>query len=484
MNGRCLLLALLTPACATTALIDQRPPNVVVIFTDDQGWQDVGVFGAEGFETPHLDRMAAEGVRFTDFYTAQPVCSASRAALLTGCYSNRIGIKGAFGPYDRRGLDADEVTLAELCRSKGYTTAIFGKWHLGHLPPFLPSRHGFDTFYGTPYSNDMWPQHPNYGKFPEETTDRKRGFPPLPILEDDGVADPEVTAEDQARFTTTFTDRAVAFIAANKADPFFLYVAHPMPHIPLFVSEEYEGTTEHGLYGDVIAEIDASVGRILDALEQHDIDDRTLVIFTSDNGPWLSYGDHGGSAGGLREGKGTTFEGGVRVPCVMRWPGRIPAGHVSSEPAMTIDVLPTVAGLIDAPLPEHPIDGRDIWPLISGVPNATSPQRAYYFYYDNGCLQALRAGRWKLHFPHGYRTMEGRSPGRDGSPGSYDYSRKTGLELYDLVADRGEIEDVAASHPEVVARLQALGDEMRRELGDRSTGVEGVGVRPCGRALE
>jgi arylsulfatase A len=457
------------------------PPNIVIIFTDDQGYADVGVYGAEAFATPNLDRMAAEGMRFTDFYVAQPVCSASRMALLTGCYPNRVGIAGALGPRATHGINEQEVTLAELCRSRGYATAIYGKWHLGHLPPFLPPRHGFDEYYGTPYSNDMWPLHPDYVNLPSDAEKRKRGYPDLPIYENDRIVDPQVTADDQKQFTRSLTERAVAFIDAHADAPFFLYVAHPMPHVPLYTSDEFAGVSGAGIYGDVISEIDWSTGRILDALARHGLDDRTLVIFTSDNGPWLSYGDHAGSAGPLREGKGTTFEGGVRVPCLMRWPGAVPAGRVCREPLMTIDIFPTVAALIGADLPEHTIDGRDASALILGRPGARSPQEAYFFYYHDNHLEAMRCGRWKLHFPHGYRSMEGREPGSGGTPGTYDYERKTGLELYDLEADIGETTDVAADHPDVVARLVALADAMRADLGDKLTGVEASGARPAGR---
>ena len=469
----------------------QRLPNVVIIFTDDQGYSDVGVFGAQGFKTPNLDRMAAQGMRFTSFYVAQPVCSASRAALLTGCYPNRIGISGALGPRAKHGLNTNEITIAEICKSKGYATAAFGKWHLGHLPQFLPPRHGFDEYYGPPYSNDMWPLHPAYVDLPAGTAKRKRGFPNLPLIEGDKIADSEVTGEDQARFTTVFTERAVSFIERNRARPFFLYLAHPMPHVPLFVSDKHKGASEQGLYGDVISEIDWSVGQILKALKKTDADkvnydlfkneleDNTLVIFTSDNGPWLSYGNRGGSCRPLREGKGTTWEGGVREPCIMRWPGRIPAGSVCDEPVMTIDILPTVAGLIGADLPKHKIDGLDIWPLMAGEPGAKSPHEVLYFYYKQNDLEALRSGKWKLILPHTYRSLTGK-PGKDGKPAGYTQV-KSGLELYDLKNDISEKHDVAEQHPDVVKRLQALAEKVREDLGDRLTKRKGKNRRPAGR---
>jgi arylsulfatase A-like enzyme len=407
------------------------------------------------------------------------VCSASRASLLTGCYANRVGVSGALGPHAKVGIHERETTLAELCKSRGYATAIFGKWHLGHRPPFLPTRHGFDEFCGTPYSNDMWPLHPDLVKLPPDAAERKRRYPDLPLYEGEAIANPKITGTDQAQFTTLFTRRAVDFIERNRARPFFLYLPHPMPHVPLFVSDKFEGQSEQGLYGDVISEIDGSVGQILAALKRCGVDDNTLVIFTSDNGPWLSYGNHAGSSGPLREGKGTTWEGGVRVPCIARWPGRIPAGTVCDEPAMTIDFLPTVAGLIGAPLPKLKIDGRDIWPLMSGVPGAKSPHEVLYFYYHNNHLEALRSGQWKLVFPHKYRSLTGQ-PGADGFPSGYTHPT-CGLELYDLSTDVGERHDLAKDHPEVVARLERLAEAARADLGDALTEREGRGRREIGR---
>jgi arylsulfatase A len=442
----------------------ERPPNVVLVFADDLGYGDLGCYGAKGYTTPNLDRVAKEGVRFTDFYAAQAVCSASRAALLTGCYPNRVGILGALGPAAKIGIHKDEKTIADVLKPKGYATAAFGKWHLGHHPQFLPTRHGFDEYYGLPYSNDMWPKHPT-AKFPD-----------LPLIDGEKTV---ALNPDQTHLTTAYTDRAVKFIASNKDRPFFLYVAHSMPHVPLFVSDKFKGKSERGVFGDVLMEIDWSVGQILDALKANGLDEKTLVIFTSDNGPWLSYGDHAGSAGPLREGKGTAWDGGVRVPCVMRWPSRIPAGTVCREPAMTIDVLPTLAKLAGADLPKHPIDGRDISALVSGRAGAKSPHEALYFYWDRH-LQAVRSGKWKLHFPHPYRTMAGQAAGRGGQPGKYAEARTVSA-LYDLEADVGEQTDVAAKHPEVVERLKVLADGAREELGDSATKQVGRGVRPAGK---
>ncbi|MBN2288144.1 MAG: sulfatase [Candidatus Glassbacteria bacterium] len=446
--------------------VPQRKPNFVIIFCDDQGYADVGCFGARGFETPNLDRMAEQGIRFTDFHASTAVCSASRASLLTGCYPERVGILGALFPQSETGLSSDELTIAEMLKEQGYATAAFGKWHLGDAPPFLPTRHGFDEYFGLPYSNDMWPHHPTIGD----------QFGPLPLIEGEQVVK---YLDDQSQLTTWYTERAVGFIEASRDRPFFLYLAHNMPHVPLFVSEKFRGKSARGLFGDVIMEIDWSVGQVLKTLGELGLDENTLVIFTSDNGPWLSYGDHAGSAGDLREGKGTMFEGGMREPCIMRWPGRIPAGAVSSELATTMDLLPTLAGLAGGRLHGHKIDGHDILPLIEARPGARTPTDVYYCYYA-GELRAVRSGRWKLHFPHAYRTMAGRPGGTGGLPEPYS-SAEIGLELFDLQSDVGETTDVADRHPEVVARLQGLAELAREDLGDKLTERVGKGVRPPGK---
>lgn len=473
--GGLIALGLLSGLPAVGADEGKSPPNVVIVFADDLGYGDLGCFGAKGWQTPHLDRVAREGIRFTSFYTAQPVCSASRAALLTGCYPNRLGIQGALGPDHRHGLHHDEVTLAEVLKQRGYATACIGKWHLGHHPPFLPTRHGFDEYFGLPYSNDMWPHRPDLPN---------NRYPPLPLIEGEKVINADVTAEDQAKLTGWYTQRALRFIERNKDRPFFLYLAHSMPHVPLFVGERFRGSSQAGLYGDVIQEIDASVGAILDTLERCGVDRNTLILFTSDNGPWLSYGNHGGSAGPLREGKGTVWEGGVRVPFVARWPERIPAGSVCSEPAMTIDLLPTLARVCDAPLPGRPLDGKDISPLLLGDPEARCPHEAYYFYYGINELQAVRSGRWKLVLPHTYRTMQGQEPGQDGKPGRYRQVKIEAPQLYDLETDIGETTDLADKHPDIVGKLMIYAEAAREDLGDALTNRSGKNVRPPGRLAD
>lgn len=464
-----ILMASIAAANALGACGAETPvlPNIVIILADDQGYADVGCFGAQGFKTPHLDRMAADGRRFTSFYVSQAVCGASRASLLTGCYSNRIGILGAPGPDATYGISSNEMLLSELCKQKGYATAIYGKWHLGHREPFLPLQHGFDDYFGLPYSNDMWPYHPT-----------AKNFPDLPMYSGNEISNPKVTPQDQRQLTTWYTQHAVQFIKDHHAQPFFLYVAHSMPHVPLFVSDQYAGTSAQGLYGDVISEVDWSVGQILKTLDDYKLAGQTLVIYTSDNGPWLNYGNHAGSAGPLREGKGTTWEGGVREPCIMRWPGRIPAGTQCDELAATIDLFPTISGLIGARLPSHPIDGLDIWPLISGQPGAKTPHK-YYCYYWGNQLEAIRAGDWKLHFPHSYRCVQG-EPGKDGLPAAYG-QKQIGLALYNLAEDIGETTDVKERHPDVVGQLQAYAQAARSELGDSATKTIGTGIRPAGK---
>ncbi len=440
---------------------DAKAPNVIIVFADDLGYGDLGCFGSENIQTPHLDQMANEGVKFTNFYVSQAVSGASRASLLTGCYSNRIGLLGAPNPFARHGINENETTIAELVKQKEYSTAIFGKWHLGHEKKFLPTNHGFDEYYGIPYSNDMWPNHPE-----------KMGFPPLPMIEGTHMVD---TITDQSMLTTQYTERAVDFIKKNHADPFLLYVAHSMPHVPLAVSDKFKGKSEQGLYGDVIMEIDWSVGEILGALKDHHIDDNTLVIFTSDNGPWLSYGNHAGTTGPLREGKGTAWDGGQRVPCIMWWPETIPAGSQCATPAMTIDLLPTIADLAQAELPERKIDGKTILPLIKGESDQ-SPHEAYYFYYGEK-LNCVLKDDWKLHLPHGYRTLNGRDGGKDGQPALYDYVY-TDTVLYNLKNDIGENTDLKDRYPEIVKDLAKHADSMRMILGDSD--MQGSEIRKRG----
>jgi arylsulfatase A len=458
-----------------------QTPNVIVIYADDLGYSDIGPFAKTAYPTPELDRMAREGRRFTDFLVSSAVCSASRAALMTGCYHMRINISGALMPNSKKGIGAGETTLAELCKSRGYATGCIGKWHLGHQQKFLPLQHGFDSYFGLPYSNDMWPFHPSLAKFPPEAAERKKSYPDLPLLRDNEVINPVVRAEDQAQLTTQYTERAVEFIRNHQDRPFFLYVAHSMVHVPLFVSKKFEGKSGAGLYGDVMMELDWSTGQILQTLRDLKLDRKTLVIFTSDNGPWLPYGNHAGSALPLREGKGTSFEGGFRVPMIAWWPDKIAPGSTCDELASTIDVFPTVAKLINAEIPSHKIDGQDMGPLLFAKPgdgSIRSPHEFFYYYYGGDQLQAIRDRQFKLVFSHTYSSLDGKPGGKDGSPAGTT-QLKAESALYDLKSDPGESKDVAAQFPEVFARLNAAAEKARQELGDGLTKRKGNAIRPA-----
>lgn len=448
----------------------EQLPNIVVIFTDDQGYHDLGCFGSD-IKTPNIDKLAENGTRFTNFHVGQAVCSASRCALLTGCYPNRLGIHGALSPQATHGLHPDEETIADMLKMSGYATGIFGKWHLGCKPGLMPTNQGFDEYFGLPYSNDM---SPNPRNNPRE---RARKHPPIPLYLNDSIIMEE---PDQSNLTTWYTEHAVDFIHRHKDQPFFLYVPHSMPHVPLFVSEKFAGKSGQGIYGDVIMEIDWSVGQIMQALNDNGLVNNTLVVFTSDNGPWLVFGDHSGSAEPLREGKGTSWEGGVRVPAVMHWPGHIPRGAECSTPLMTIDLLPTIAHITHTPLPDRPIDGLNVWPVISGAPDAQNPHDAYFIYYGRNQLQAMISGDWKLVFPHRYRSIIDAEIGVDGMPGAYRYYDVEEPELYNLVEDISESRNLAGEYPEVVKRLIILADSCRTDIGDALLEIEGHNNRPPG----
>ncbi len=470
----------------------QRLPNIVIVFMDDLGYADIRALGKPSYPTPHLDRLAAQGRTFSDFVVSSAVCSASRAALMTGCYHQRVGIRGALGPNSPVGLHHDETTIAELCKTRGYATACFGKWHLGDHATFLPHRHGFDQYFGLPYSNDMWPLHPAHVMNLRRNPQAPSPWPPLPLLSVEAgsstvtVVNPALTGEDQTSLTQQYTERAVEFIRTHADQPFFLYLPHSMVHVPLYVSDAFAGKSGQGLFGDVMMEVDWSIGQLLGALDELDLSRNTLFVFTSDNGPWLSYGDHAGSALPLREGKGTMFEGGCRVPTIMRWtdPGlqqpTIPPGTTCDKLSSTIDLLPTIAKLLDAELPTHPIDGHDIGPLMFGRENAESPHDYFYCYYGNDELQAIRDERWKLHFPHRFTTLQGGRGGQGGMPANYQ-TASIDLALYDLDNDLSEVHNVAADYPEIVQRLQAAAAMARADLGDTLVPTVGKGVRPPGK---
>jgi len=455
-----------------------KPPNIVIIFIDDMGYGDIGCFGASQYTTPNIDRMAASGMRFSNFYAAQAVCSASRAGLLTGCYSNRVGIVGALMPYDSIGINGDEELLSELLGRKGYRNCIVGKWHLGHHLPFLPLQNGFHEFFGLPYSNDMWPVDYDGVQATKTKAPEKLVYPQLPLMKGNEKIREIKTLEDQSLLTTSYTGYAIDFINRNSKNPFFLYLAHSMPHVPLAVSEKFKGKSKQGLYGDVIMEIDWSVGEIMKALEKNGLTRNTLVIFTSDNGPWLNFGNHAGSAGGLREGKGCSWEGGQRVPCIMAWPGSIPGGTICSNMASTIDILPTLCNITGADLPRKKIDGINILSLLKGNFD-TNPRDVFFYYYGNNSLENVRKGQWKLVLPHEFRSYEGLLPGKDGWPGQYA-NRKTDYALYDLRRDPGERYDVKELYPAVVEDLKNLAEQMRQDLGDENYHMPGANRRQPG----
>lgn len=473
-------LASLPSAAQKSEKLPSPAPNIVLILMDDMGYGDLGRTGASQYETPNLNKLASQGMQFTWYYCPQAVSSASRAGLLTGCYPNRIGISGALMPWATNGINSKETTIAEMLKTKGYRTGIIGKWHLGHHKQFLPLQHGFDEYYGIPYSNDMWPV--DFDGVPihlKDTTSNKMKYPVLPLIEGNEKVGEVPDLAGQDKLTSEYTRRAVAFIEKNKKGPFFLYLPHSMVHIPLGVSEKFRGKSKQGLYGDVMMEVDWSIGEILRALEKNGLDKNTLVIFTSDNGPWLNFGNHAGSTGGLREGKGTSWEGGQRVPCLMRWPGVIPQGAICNKLASSIDILPTLAEITGASLPENKIDGVSILPLMRDEKNA-EPRREFYYYYQQNSLEAVQRDHWKLVLPHRYRSYRDLAPGKDGWPGQTKNSTIEKPELYDLRRDPGEWYDVAASYPEKVKELEALAEKVRQDLGDDITKVPGTNRREAG----
>ena len=457
-----------------------KPVNIVLIFMDDMGYGDLGCYGATGYTTPNLDKMASQGVRFTNFVSAQAVCSASRAGIMTGCYPNRVGISGALMPDSKIGLNPEEETIAEVLKKQNYKSAAIGKWHLGHLKEFLPLQQGFDEYLGLPYSNDMWPVYYDGTPMNSSVNNRKSNYPQLPLIEGNEKIKELKTLDDQSELTTIYTERAVRFITENKKNPFFLYMAHSMCHVPLAVSGKFKGKSQQGLFGDVIMEIDWSVGEILKTLEKNGLTKNTLVVFTSDNGPWLNFGNHAGSAGGLREGKGNSYEGGQREPCIMKWPGHIAEGTICNKLASTIYLLPTFAEITHSDLPKKKIDGVSILPLLLGEVDA-NPRKTFLYYYRKNNLEGIRKGNWKLVFAHPGRTYHGFQPGAEGFPGKVNDNFSFEEGLYDLRRDPGEQYDVKAFYPEVVAELKKLADEAREDLGDDLTGNPGKNRREPGR---
>ena len=474
----CLLVTLIS--CSTQSekeSVTGKLPNFVLVFIDDMGYGDPCCYGGTGYTTPNLDKMAAEGMRFTNFYSAQPVCSASRAGILTGCYPNRIGISGALFPFNEVGINSRETTIAEMLKDKGYATACFGKWHLGHHKEFLPLQHGFDEYLGLPYSNDMWPIGVDGKRLPE---DKGRGrYPDLPLIEGNETIELITSLEGQDKLTTLYTEKAVDFINRNAENPFFLYVPHTMGHVPLGVSDKFRGKSEKGMYGDVMMEIDWSVGQIEKALEENGISENTVFIFTTDNGPWLNFGNHAGSAGGLREGKTTSWEGGQRVPFIIKWPAGTPAGTICNKLGCAVDLLPSFAKLTGASLPELKIDGLDITELWKGNTDA-SPRENILFYFGKNNLNGVRKGNWKLVLPHEYRSYHA-LPGNDGHGGPRVKMTVEEPELYNLMRDPGEEYNVIEMYPEKADEIMQIVKAARSELGDLNVGIEkGSGTRETG----
>ncbi len=437
----CLIIIVLNGMNAVLAKTPEykNKPNIIILFADDLGYGDIGCYGSKVIKTPHLDQMAADGMRFTDFYVSAASCTPSRASLMTGVYAARIGLEKVVDDLSTTGLSAAELTIADYLKQDGYKTALFGKWHLGHHPEFMPRQHGFDEFFGIPYSMDMWPFHPN----------PSHHYPAIPLYHNERVVEynPDVNT-----LTQRLTDKTIDFIRSHKDQPFFVYLPYSLPHVPLGASEQFREQSEAGLYGDAVMEIDWSAGQIVKALKELNIEQNTLLIFSSDNGPWLSYGNHAGSAGQLREGKGTTFDGGQRVPFIAQMPGIIPGGSTCEQLATTLDVLPTILEITNQPL-HKPVDGQSIYQLLTTT-LAESPHEAFFF-MNGRRVEGVRSGKWKLHVPHRYRVVQ--TPGHDGQSGNQDnYGGSIGLALFDIEKDKAETNNVAQRHPDVVKQLTQL----------------------------
>lgn len=416
-------------------------PNIVFVYCDDLGYGDLGCYGHPTIRTPNIDSLARDGVRFTQFYSASPVCSPSRAALMTGRYPIRSGVTRVLFPQSQGGLPDSERTVAQVLKTAGYRTAAVGKWHLGHLPQYLPTRRGFDSYFGIPYSNDMTP-------VPGPGAPGAARYPALPLIRDEKIIENE---PDQTRLTERYTDEAIKFIRASRGNPFFLYYPQTFPHVPLYAGAKFKGKSTRGLYGDVVEEIDWSVGEILKTLKTTGLEKNTLVIFSSDNGPWLIKQDLGGSAGLLREGKGTTWDGGQRIPFLARWPGQIPAGRVSQARASTMDMLPTLAEVAGASAPtDRVLDGVSITAALRGTDESGDRP---FFYWDVDQLRAVRQGEWKLHISTKNVVDEPRETKKLDTP-----------LLYNLTVDPSEKIDVAAKNPDVVKQLLAAIDKHKASI--------------------
>lgn len=452
-------------------------PNIVIINMDDMGYGDTEPYGMTGIATPNFNKMAQEGMRFTNFNAGQAICTASRAALLTGCYPNRIGMSGVLLPGTKHALNPNEATIASLLKKSGYKTANYGKWHLGNEMPYWPTNYGFDEFFGIPYSHDVWPVDYDGYSLVTDPKDMRSSFPPLPLIDNTTTIDTIQNIKQASTLTTLFTEKAVGFIKKNKKQPFFLYLTHPLPHAPLAVSDKFKGKSDLGLFGDVIMEIDWSIGEILKTLDNEGLTKNTVIIVTSDNGPWLVFGDNAGSSGGFREGKSTTWEGGTRVPFLIRWPGKIEAGTVNSSLMTNMDLLPTIAAITGCSLPENKIDGLNFLPLLTGK-TTKGPRDTFYYYFGVGSnnLEAIRYQHWKLVFPHKGTTYNQTLPGKGGLRGK-GATAEFPLALYDLSHDPGEARDVQELYPEIVQQIQKIAETAREDLGDDLNNKTGKNVR-------
>lgn len=449
----------------------KKRPNFILIITDDQGYGDLSSFGATDIETPHIDKLAKEGRKYSRFYVPQSQCTPSRAGLLTGCYPNRVGVDWVFLPHSNTGLNPDEETIADILKPQGYASAYFGKWHLGHHPEFLPTNQGFDSFFGIPYSNDMWPLNPR----------KDYTFPPLPLIENTTTID-TVDEEIQQKMTQLLTQRTVDFIETNSDKPFFAVLSHPMPHVPLYVSDAFKGKSKRGLYGDVMMELDWSVGQITKTINDLGIEDNTMIMFLSDNGPWIAYGNHGGSTGGLKEGKETSYEGGIRSPLLIKFPSEISSGKTIDTPINGIDLLPTIAHLAKAKLPTRQIDGHNIMDQLTGKSKSMAHD-AYYFYMNKNQLEAVMTDKWKYILPHTFNSLNGRNGGQNGTLAAYE-KKSVKAELYNMITDKNELNNVITNYPEIAMSLAEKADSIRMILGDKISGVTGSQVRALGKLEE
>ena len=452
-----LLVSLIVLNCNSSSIqeekvVEKKQPNIVIIFLDDSGWSDFEPYSQGDIPTPNVKQLAAEGCSFQNFYVPQAICSASRSALMTGCYPERTKVFGAHPPK-ARGLDPSFATMGEVFKTAGYNTAVFGKWHLGDQPDTRPPARGFDESCGLMFSNDMWKHHPEnpeyWGQFLVE------------FWENDSITIPDVGKEHQKYLTKWYTEHAVDFIQRNKENPFLLYVPHSMPHVPLFVSEAFEGKSGKGLYWDVILELDWSVGQINQALKDNGVEENTIVIFTSDNGPWISYGNHAGRTP-YREAKGTTFDGGIRSACIIKYPELIKAGSKSQSTFFTIDLLPTLCGMAEVPLPKNEIDGKNVLDIMLNQPEAQNPHD-YYAFTNGSNFQGVMSGdgKWKLHIPHQYRTLS--TNGGNGIPGKY-VQATIDTSLFNLEEDSMEASNVMEKYPDIAEKLLEFADSHQQKF--------------------